>query len=59
MSVGIRPEEPELLECEICLVQIPADGANNAEHDDYVLHFFGSECYRRWRAQGAPEPADD
>jgi hypothetical protein len=59
MSVGIRPEEPEQLECDVCLMQIPADGANNAENDDYVLHFFGTECYRRWRAQHAPAQQDD
>lgn len=53
MSSGIRPEEPELVDCETCLAQIPADSAINAESDDYVLHFCGIECYRKWRAQQA------
>lgn len=56
MSHTLRPEEPELLECEVCMAQIPADTHISAESDDYVLHFCGVECYRKWQEQNGGEP---
>jgi len=60
MPNTLRPQEPDLLSCEVCLTQIPADTALNAECDEYVLHFCGIECYRQWRQQSesSEEAAD-
>lgn len=45
-------EEP-LLACEVCLKEVPRSEANSDEGRDYVLHYFGVECYDQWR-QSAP-----
>lgn len=39
----------ELVECEVCLTEIPASEAKNEEASDYVLHFCGLECFEKWR----------
>jgi hypothetical protein len=41
----------EIVECEICLREIPVSEAKTEEAVDYVHHFCGIECYARWRAQ--------
>ena len=38
----------ELIQCEICLTEIPASDAETAETADYVAHFCGLECYQQW-----------
>ena len=43
-------ENRELVECEICLKEIPASEARNEEASDYVLHFCGLECFDKWRS---------
>ncbi len=43
-------ENRELVECEICLKEIPASEAKNEEASDYVLHFCGLECFDKWRS---------
>lgn len=45
------PVEPELIQCEICLKEIPGTVAVTAEGPDYVQHFCGIECYGRWRTR--------
>jgi len=45
----------EIVECEICLREIPVSEAKMEEAVDYVHHFCGIECYARWRAQEIPE----
>ena len=42
-------EDLELVECEVCLKEIPASEAKNEEASDYVLHFCGLECFDKWR----------
>jgi uncharacterized protein (DUF736 family) len=42
-------ENLELVECEVCLKEIPASEAKNEEASDYVLHFCGLECFDKWR----------
>ncbi len=46
-------DEPEevLLECEICLREIPLSEEVSDEARDYVLHYFGSDCYEQWHNQ--------
>lgn len=47
-----RPDQPDTLQCEVCLKEIPASEAKkSAEAEDYVLYFCGLECYGRWRTQ--------
>ena len=41
----------EQVSCEICLKEIPASEAQNAEASDYVAHFCGLECYDKWSHQ--------
>jgi hypothetical protein len=45
----------EIVECEICLREIPISEAKMDEAADYVHHFCGLECYARWRAQEPKE----
>ncbi|MCI0506817.1 MAG: DUF3330 domain-containing protein [Gammaproteobacteria bacterium] len=39
----------ELVECEICLKEIPVSEAKNEEASDYVFYFCGLECFELWR----------
>lgn len=52
MNKVLRPEEPEVIDCDICLSQIPGDSSVNVESADYVLHFCGLACYEKWKSQG-------
>jgi len=49
MHKVLRPEEPELIDCEICLTQIPTDSGVSVESEDYVYHFCGVRCYEEWK----------
>jgi hypothetical protein len=56
-----EPVEPTLVECEVCLKEVPESEAVVPEASDYVVYFCGLECYQRWRAlaqkdKGLPEP---
>ncbi|HEY5602811.1 MAG TPA: DUF3330 domain-containing protein [Gammaproteobacteria bacterium] len=39
----------ELVECEICLKEIPISEAKNQEASDYVFYFCGQDCFEKWR----------
>ena len=41
----------ELVECEICLKEIPSSEAKMEEASDYVWFFCGLDCYAKWREQ--------
>jgi len=41
----------QLIECEVCLTEIPKSGALSEETSDYVMYFCGLECYDKWREQ--------
>lgn len=45
----------EIVECEVCLKEIPASEAKMDEAADYVHHFCGLECYALWRAKADEE----
>jgi hypothetical protein len=57
------PTEPELVQCEICLTEIPGSVATTVEGPDYVHHFCGIDCLARWRAGAEkltpPPPTQD
>ena len=38
-----------LVECELCLKEIPESAAFTPQGEDYVAHFCGIECYERFR----------
>ncbi len=41
----------ETIECKVCLKEVPASAAQNAECEDYVFYFCGSECFDKWEHQ--------
>ncbi len=51
MSMPNNPVQNDLVQCKVCLKEIPASEAKNAEASDYVSHFCGLECYEKWRKQ--------
>ncbi|WP_040724325.1 DUF3330 domain-containing protein [Thiobacillus thioparus] len=42
-----------VINCDVCLKEIPADAAKVADAQDYVHHFCGLECLEIWRKQAA------
>jgi hypothetical protein len=46
-----------LVECEVCLKEIPISEAKSEEASGYVAHYFGLECYAIWKAQ--PQKANE
>lgn len=55
MSDTPRPTEPETIECKVCLKEVPKSEAKISEVEDYVQHFCGLECYKKWQDQ---QPSD-
>lgn len=47
-------EEPPM-SCSLCMKEMPHDLAHTFEGPDYVHHFCGLECYRRWQEQQSAE----
>jgi hypothetical protein len=47
------PQPP--LTCEVCLKEMPHDMIHTHEGPDYVHHFCGLECYRRWQERQEQE----
>ncbi|MDH5710603.1 MAG: DUF3330 domain-containing protein [Gammaproteobacteria bacterium] len=43
--------EPEIIACEICLKEIPKSDGTITEVDDYVMNYFGLECYKQWQEE--------
>ncbi|TCV86718.1 DUF3330 domain-containing protein [Sulfurirhabdus autotrophica] len=41
----------EVLSCEVCLIEVPADISASFEGPDYVHHFCGLDCLDKWRKQ--------
>ncbi|GMR21349.1 MAG: hypothetical protein BMS9Abin36_1949 [Gammaproteobacteria bacterium] len=44
-----------VIECSVCLKEIPITGAKSVETTDYVAHFCGLECYDKWKKQQSDE----
>ena len=51
MTTSVKLLEVELIECEICLKEVPITEATNPEATDYVVYFCGLECYDKWMNQ--------
>jgi hypothetical protein len=48
-------ERRELVDCEICLKEIPVSEAKNEEATDYVMYFCGLECFDKWKESGGEQ----
>ena len=51
MTKNTSVQQVELLDCSICMQEIPATGGASEEAEDYVRHFCGLECYAQWAQQ--------
>jgi len=41
--------ENTLIECAICLDEIPLSSAKAAETQDYIQYYCGINCYKEWQ----------
>ena len=48
MKEKIKPRDPDMVACEVCLKEIPLSEAKSSEASDYVLHYCSLECYAKW-----------
>lgn len=39
----------EVVQCEVCMVEVPASVSQSFEGTDYVHHFCGLDCLVLWR----------
>lgn len=47
-----------VVNCEVCLKEIPADAVKVQDAQDYVHHFCGLDCLEAWQKQaGIRQPA--
>ncbi len=44
--------------CNVCLKEIPISEAKSVEASDYVAHFCGLDCYKKWKDQEKNENKD-
>ena len=49
MSEVENPVIVETVACDICIKEIPKSEAAIDEARDYVLYFFGLDCYAKWQ----------
>lgn len=38
-----------LISCQVCIKEIPFSELVNEEATDYVIHYFGLDCFDTWR----------
>lgn len=55
MADILKPSEPEIVSCDICMKEIPKSGEHVAEAEDYVVHFCGIDCYQQWREKNTDQ----
>jgi len=51
MDINKRSPHDELVSCEVCMAEIPVSEAKSEEATDYVVYFFGLDCYAAWKEQ--------
>ena len=49
MAEQDKPNDHDIIPCEVCLKEIPTTEAKTTEGTDYVVHFCGLDCYEQWR----------
>lgn len=58
MARPSRPSNVEIIQCDVCMKEIPANEARSAEVHDYVMHFCGLDCYDQWQKQTSQQAED-
>jgi len=51
MHTTIKPSEDAIISCEICYQEVPVSEAKSEEAADYIIHYFGLECFDKWTHQ--------
>jgi len=51
MDINKRSPHDELVSCEVCMKEIPVSEAKSEEATDYVVYYFGLDCYSAWKEQ--------
>ncbi len=41
--------DDKIVECEVCLKEIPSSEAKMEEASDYVAYFCGLDCFEKWK----------
>lgn len=49
MAEKFTPVEPNTVACDVCLKDIPETVAKTMEGEDYIHHFCGLDCYKKWQ----------
>ena len=44
-----KPQQEAPLACSLCMKELPHDLVHTHEGPDYVHHFCGHDCYRKWQ----------
>ena len=39
--------QPEKITCEACFKEIPISEAKSVKATDYIMHYYGLDCYER------------
>jgi len=52
VSEPTKPTETEIVQCEVCLKEVPLSEAHVPEAVEYVAHFCGLDCYDQWKKKG-------
>lgn len=53
MTKEDKPIDVELIDCEVCMKELPKSEALVPEATDYVVYFCGLDCLERWKSQRA------
>ena len=48
-NANTNTDDMELIECEVCLKEIPKSGAKSDEASEYIRYFCGLDCYEKWQ----------
>ena len=51
MAENNKPITDGVVNCEVCLKEIPSSEAASAEGVDYFVYFCGTECFAKWEEQ--------
>lgn len=51
MTEQKEPLDPEKVNCEVCLKQIPISEAKSEEASDYFIYYCSLDCYDKWKEQ--------
>lgn len=59
MVEKLKPSEPDLVACNVCLEEIPKSAAISQEADTYAQYYCGIDCYSQWKQQEDDTKAQD